>query len=641
MAEIGELDIDRSAKPAEPTVKAKNQDVYGKLPFSDRQDFADAERGFIATLPDATVADASGRVVWSLKEYDFLKAEQAPDTVHPSLWRQAQLNCRHGLFEVVPGLYQVRGFDISNMTIIEGDTGVIIVDPLVTAQVAKAGLELYYSRRGRKPVHAVIYTHSHTDHWGGVKGVASVADVEAGRTVVIAPDGFLEAIANENILPGPAMIRRALYQFGQLLPKGERGQVDAGLGKTLSTGAVTLIPPTDLIKADHEKRVIDGVEIVFLMAPNSEAPAEFHMFYPRYNVLNMAENACHNFHNLLPFRGAEVRDAKSWSRYIDIALEAFGDKADALIGQHHWPVWDRVRVVAYMKAQRDLYKYVHDQTLRLMNFGYTPQEIAEAMDVPDSICCNWHTRGYYGSVRHNVKAIYQRYLGWYDANPANLDPLPPVDAGKKYVEYMGGADAVLARARDDFKQGDYRWVVEALKHVVFADPSNARARELQADAYEQLSYQVEAATWRNAYQMAAFELRNGPPKRMNRNGVAPDALRALSLDTFFDFWAVRVNGAKAVGRHIIMNWHFTDTGQTYVLNLENATLTHRSGKASNDAHASLTLTRKVLETIIVQETTFPDAVRAGKIQITGDVAKLMEIQSLLDTFEPNFAIVEP
>ncbi len=561
--------------------------------------------------------------------------------MHPSLWRQAQLNCRHGLFEVVPGLYQVRGFDISNMTIIEGDTGIVIVDPLVTAQVAKAGLELYFNHRGRKPVHAVIYTHSHTDHWGGVKGVTSVADVEAGRTTVIAPDGFLEAIANENILPGPAMIRRALYQFGQLLPKGERGQVDAGLGKTLSTGAVTLIPPTDLIKADHEKRTVDGVEIIFLMAPNSEAPAEFHMFYPRYGVLNMAENACHNFHNLLPFRGAEVRDAKSWSRYIDIALEAFGNKADALIAQHHWPVWGRERVIAYMKAQRDLYKYVHDQTLRLMNLGYTPQEIAEAMDVPDSICCNWHTRGYYGSVRHNVKAIYQRYLGWYDANPANLDPLPPVDAGKKYVEYMGGADAVIARARDDFNQGHYRWVVEALKHVVFSDPANAKARELQADAYEQLSYQVEAATWRNAYQMAALELRNGPPKRLGRNAVAPDALRALSLDTFFDFWAVRVNGAKAVGKRIVMNWHFSDTGQTFVLNLENAALTHRSGKASDDAHASLTLTRKVLETIIVQETTFADAVRAGRIQVTGDVAKLMEIQALLDTFDPTFAIVEP
>ncbi len=641
MVDINELQIDRSAKPAEPAVKAKNQDVYGKLPFSDRQDFADAERGFIATLPDATVTDASGRVVWSLKDYDFLKAEQAPDTVHPSLWRQAQLNCRHGLFEVVPGLYQVRGFDISNMTIIEGDTGIVIVDPLVTAQVAKAGLELYFNHRGRKPVHAVIYTHSHTDHWGGVKGVTSVADVEAGRTTVIAPDGFLEAIANENILPGPAMIRRALYQFGQLLPKGERGQVDAGLGKTLSTGAVTLIPPTDLIKADHEKRTVDGVEIIFLMAPNSEAPAEFHMFYPRYGVLNMAENACHNFHNLLPFRGAEVRDAKSWSRYIDIALEAFGNKADALIAQHHWPVWGRERVIAYMKAQRDLYKYVHDQTLRLMNLGYTPQEIAEAMDVPDSICCNWHTRGYYGSVRHNVKAIYQRYLGWYDANPANLDPLPPVDAGKKYVEYMGGADAVIARARDDFNQGHYRWVVEALKHVVFSDPANAKARELQADAYEQLSYQVEAATWRNAYQMAALELRNGPPKRLGRNAVAPDALRALSLDTFFDFWAVRVNGAKAVGKRIVMNWHFSDTGQTFVLNLENAALTHRSGKASDDAHASLTLTRKVLETIIVQETTFADAVRAGRIQVTGDVAKLMEIQALLDTFDPTFAIVEP
>jgi alkyl sulfatase BDS1-like metallo-beta-lactamase superfamily hydrolase len=633
--------IDRSAKPAEPMVQAKNSDLYSKLPFSDRQDFEDADRGFIATLPDASVTDASGRVVWSQKPYEFLKAEQAPDTVNPSLWRQAQLNCRHGLYEVVPGLYQVRGFDISSMTIIEGDTGVIIVDPLVTAQVAKAGLELYYKHRSQRAVHAVIYTHSHTDHWGGVKGVTSVADVEAGKTVVIAPEGFLEAIASENILAGPAMIRRSQYQFGQLLPKGERGQVDAGLGKTVSTGAVTLIPPTDLIRADHEKRVVDGVEIIFLMAPNSEAPAEFHMFYPRYRTLNMAENACHNFHNLLPFRGAQVRDAKSWSRYIDVALAAFGEESDALIAQHHWPVWGRDRVKDYLRTQRDLYKYVHDQTLRLMNLGYTPQEIAESVELPDSICCQWHARGYYGSVRHNVKAVYQYYLGWYDANPAHLDPLPPVDAGKKYVEYMGGADAVVANARKDFSAGNYRWVVEALKHVVFADPSNAAARELQADAYEQLSYLAEAATWRNAYQMAAYELRNGPPKRANRNVVAPDALRALSLDALFDFWAVRVNGPKAAGRRIVLNWRFSDTGQVYVLNIENGAMTHRSGKASDDAQASITLSRKVLEAVVVQETTFADAVRAGRIQIEGDVAKLLEIQSLLDTFDSTFAIVEP
>jgi alkyl sulfatase BDS1-like metallo-beta-lactamase superfamily hydrolase len=628
-------------KAAEPAVKAKNASLLDALPFDDRQDFEDAERGFIATLPDAEVKASDGRVVWSMKEYAFLNSEEVSDTVNPSLWRQAQLNLRHGLYEVVPGVYQIRGFDLSTMTIIEGDTGVIVVDPLVTMQVARAGLELYYECRSKRPVLGVIYTHSHTDHWGGVKGVISEEEVKAGKATVIAPEGFLDAIAAENILAGPAMARRGFYQFGRSLPKGARGQVDAGLGKTSSTGAITLIPPTDYIRRDMEKRVVDGIEIIFLMAPDSEAPAEFHMYYPKYRVLNMAENTVHNFHNLLPFRGSVVRDSRAWSRYIDIALEKFGAETDALIGQHHWPVWESSRIIDYLKIQRDLYKFVHDQTLRFANLGCTPTEIADTIELPRSICRCWHARGYYGTLSHNSKAVYQRYLGWYDAIPANLDPLAPTDAAKNYVAYMGGADAAMAKAREDFKKGNYRWVAEVMKHVVFADPTNQKARAFAADVYEQLGYLSEAATWRNAYLCGAQELRQGPPRALGRSSVPPEALRAMPLDAYFDFWGVRLNGPKAEGKRITLNWRFTDIMQTYVLNLENSALTHRSGQLSDGAHATVTLTRKVLDSITLMETTFEQQIAAGAIAVSGDAAKLTELLALLDTFQTPFAIVEP
>jgi alkyl sulfatase BDS1-like metallo-beta-lactamase superfamily hydrolase len=627
-------------RDAEPSVAAANAAVLDQLPFGNRQDFVDAERGFIATYPDAKIANEAGRTVWSMADYDFLKSEKAPDTVNPSLWRQAQLNCRHGLFEVVPGIYQIRGLDLSNMTLIEGDTGVIVIDPLVSMETARAGLELYFQHRGKRPVAAVIYTHSHTDHWGGVKGVATQADVDGGRVVVLAPVGFVEAIAQENVLAGTAMVRRAQYQFGALLPKGVKGQVDAGLGKTLSSGTVTLIAPTDLITHDLEERVVDGVKIIFLMAPDSEAPAEMHMFYPAFRCLNMAENCVHNFHNLLPFRGAEVRDSRAWSRYIDIALETFGDQAEVLIGQHHWPVWGGAEIKSYMSKQRDLYKYVHDQTLRLCNHGHTPNEIAELLELPDSLAHEWYARGYYGTVRHNAKAIYQKYLGWYDGNPAHLDPLPPVAAAKKIIEYMGGFDAALRRARADFAKGEFRFVAEVANHLVFADPANEEARALAADTYEQLGYLSEAATWRNSYLFAAHELRNGLPK-MNARGVAPDALAALPLDSFFDLLAVQLNGAKADGKRAVLNWVFTDIEQTYVLNLEHSALTHRCAARTEHADATLTLTRKTLNTIMMQQTTFPEAVGAGHIKIEGNGAKLLELLSLFDTFSPMFEIVEP
>ncbi len=466
----------KDPKEASAAVSAAQQAVLEALPFGDTADFDDAARGFLGTIDQAKVTTAQGRTVWSLAPYYFLDAEQAPPTVNPSLWRQAKLNMHHGLFEVVPGVYQVRGLDIANMTLIEGDTGVIVVDTLTSIEGAQAALELYYQHRGVRPVTAVMFTHTHTDHWGGARGVVDDDAMASGRVPLIAPNLFIEHAVSENIIAGPAMLRRAQYQFGPLLAKGPKGHVDCGLGKTMAAGAVALLRPTDLIMATGDTRVIDGLTFEFQMAPNSEAPAEMHFFVPRYRLLNLAENCTHNFHNLLPFRGADVRDALAWSKYLGEALQLWGGKAEVMCGQHHWPIWGASRVDGMIREQRDLYKFAHDQTVRLMNHGLTASEIAEQIRLPRSLEGAWHARGYYGHIRHNVKAIYQKYLGWYDANPVNLDPLPPVEAGRKYVSYMGGAEALLARARADFANGEYRFVAQVVGHLVFAEPDNAEAR---------------------------------------------------------------------------------------------------------------------------------------------------------------------
>jgi alkyl sulfatase BDS1-like metallo-beta-lactamase superfamily hydrolase len=489
---------------------------------------------------------------------------------------------------------------------------------------------------------AVIYTHSHIDHWGGVKGIVGEADVRAGRVQVIAPAGFIEYAVSENVIAGNAMVRRSLFQFGPVLPKGEKSQVDGGLGKTTSAGGtVSLIPPTDVITKNMDKRVVDGVEIIFQLASGAEAPAEFHMYYPQFKVLNMAENVNHNLHNLLPFRGAEVRDALAWSKYISEALEQFGDQAEIVVIQHHWPTWGKERVQHLLKKQRDLYKYLHDQSVRLLNHGYTATEIAEVLELPPSLANEWQSRGYYGTMSHNSKAVYQRYLGWYDGNPANLNPLTPVEGGKKYVEYMGGAAAALQRAREDFKKGNYRWVAEVMKHLVFADPGNKEARELGADAMEQMGYMAEAATWRNAYLLGALELRQGPTKLPGSSSLTSETLQALPIDLFFDFLGVRLNGPKAEGKKITINWDFTDIKKQFVLNLENSALTYVPNKQAQEADVSLSLTRATLDALILKQLTLPDGIQTKKITYKGNLPKLGELFALLDEFAPTFEIVEP
>jgi alkyl sulfatase BDS1-like metallo-beta-lactamase superfamily hydrolase len=629
------------SKDAEPATRAANEAFVKSLPFSNRADFEDAKRGFIATLSDGVVAGVGSKPAFDTRPYAFLGRDEVPATVNPSLWRQAQLNAVNGLFQVTDRVYQVRGLDIANMTIIEGDTGLILIDPLLSNETAKAALDLYLANRPAKPVAAVIYTHSHADHFGGAKGVMSVEDAASGKVKVIAPDGFMEHAVAENVIAGNAMSRRAQYQFGSTLPVGERAQIDTGLGKALSKGTISLIPPNDVIKQPYEFRTVDGVEIEFHLVPGSEAPSEMIMYFPQFKLLNMAEDASHTMHNLYTIRGAEIRDGRLWSRYISEAIGRYGERTDAVIAQHHWPMWGNARVVAFLKKQRDLYKFIHDQSVRLLNHGLTSTEIAEQLKLPASLASEWSARGYYGTLSHNAKAVYQFYLGWYDANPADLNPLPRAESARKQVEYMGGAEAVLKRARDDFAAGQYRWVASVTSQLVFADPANKAARELGADALEQLGYQSEAATWRNAYLLGAAELRGGVPPAQGGSTANAELLKGVSIDLAFDFLGVRLNAGKAEGKHIVINWTFTDRNETYVMNLENSALTHRAGDLDDNADAGVKLTRAALDAITLKQRTFVGSIVTGDVSISGNPLKLRELFGLLDDFSPDFEIVEP
>jgi alkyl sulfatase BDS1-like metallo-beta-lactamase superfamily hydrolase len=630
------------------------------LPVEDREDFEDARRGLIESAPSLVLRDAQGRSVWDMDSYAFVgegastRSEDAeadaegestdgtPDTVHPSLWRMARLNGIHGLFEVVPGIYQVRGYDISNMTLVEGETGTIVIDPLVSTECAAAALALYRKHRGERKVSAIIYTHSHVDHFGGVKGVVSAEEVQRGEVPVWAPAGFLEHAVSENVLAGGAMARRAAYMFAPGLQRGLRGQVDAGIGKTTSTGSITLIPPTHEVSNTGQEAEIDGVRLAFQLVPDSEAPAEMNFFFKDLGVLCIAENAVHCMHNVLTPRGAPVRDSLAWSKYLGEAIELFGARTEVMFAQHHWPRWGKERIVEHLARHRDMYRYLHDQTLRLANRGFTPTEIAAEVCLPPSLEQTWSCRGYYGTVSHNVRAVYQRYLGFFDGNPAHLDPHPPVQAARRYVELAGGIEPLLDRAGEAFERGDYRWAAELCSHAVFAKPENGRACELEAAALEQLGYQSESAVWRNVYLVGAKELREGPPPApKDRRVASADVARALSLEQLWDAMGARLDGPRAWETTIKLAWHFTDVKERWSVTVENGALSAIRGRLVEDCHAKVTLTRVAFDQILLGEGDGTQLFSSGAIAVEGEGAKLGEFLGLLDEGDPVFAIVTP
>lgn len=610
------------------------------LPLADPQDFEDARRGLVASEPEVLIEDARGRRVWDSAAYGFVSGD-APATVHPSLWRQAKLNGIHGLFEVAEGIYQVRGYDLSNMTLIRGASGWIVVDPLTARETAAAALALARRELGDAPVVAVVFTHSHVDHFGGVGAVVPEDPAARAALRIVAPRGFLEEATSENVLAGVAMGRRASFMYGMRLARSPRGHVDTGLGKAPARGTVAILAPTDLVERTPQELVLDGVRFVFQYAPESEAPAELTFYLPEAKAFCAAELATHTLHNLYTLRGAKVRDALRWSGYLDEALRLFGD-AEVVFASHHWPVWGRERVVEHLEQQRDTYRYLHDQTLRLANRGLTPREIAEELELPPSLQRGFANRGYYGTVRHDAKAVYQGYFGWYDGNPANLDPLPPAALGAKYVAAMGGAEAVLREGRAAHERGDQRWAATLLDHLVFAEPGNRAARELLADVYDQLGYRAESGPWRDVYLSGAYELRHGAPEEAPVDlTAAMDLLRATPLDAFFTAMAARLDGPKADGKELALNFVFTDLGETHVLELENAVLHHRRGEPAPDAAATVRLTRELLLRLATGQAGLRELVFSDELAVEGSRLDLLAFLSLLDRPDPAFPIVTP
>lgn len=613
--------------------------VAKELPLDDRQDFDDATHGLVGREPELTITGADGRVIWRTADNAFLNGP-APTTVNPSLWRQAQLNAVQGLFQVADGIYQVRGYDLSNLTLIRSQNGWIVVDPLTCRETATAALALAAKHLGPINVTAIIVTHSHIDHFGGIEAVLP-ADATARAAVrIVAPKGFFEEATSENVLAGATMGRRSTYMYGLDLPKSPTGHVTAGLGPAPARGTSYLAPPTDLVTETPQEMTLDGVHFVFQYVPDSEAPAELTFYLPTQRAFCGAEIVSHTMHNLYTLRGAKVRDALKWSNYIDEARDRFGD-AEVVFASHHWPVWGNERVRSYLAAQRDTYKYIHDQTLRLASQGLTSQEIAETLTMPSTLAHAFASRGYYGTVRHNAKAVYQAYFGWFDGNPANLDPLPPEQIGAKYVDALGGAEQVLAKGRAAIDAGDYRWAATLLNHLVFAQPTNDAARTLLARAYEQLGYQAESGPWRDSYLTGAHELQHGINSQAVDLSVAVELFRRMPAARFFDLLSTRVVGTKADGSHITLNFVFTDLNETHVIELENAVLHHHQRELDPKADATIRLTKDLLIRLITRQAGLKDLVFSDDLNIEGSRMSVLSLFSTFDRPDFKFAIVTP
>lgn len=635
----------RQPKKATKYTKSKNKDFAKSLPVDDGTDAANVARGFIATRENPVIEkhepNAWQPISWDLSKSNFVKGE-SPETVNPSLWRQAGLNAQHGLYEICEDFYQVRGFDTSNATFIRGNTGWIVIDPLTTAETAAAAYELVTENLGFSEISAVIYTHSHLDHYGGILGMLERSRIEEENIPIVAPEGFLREAVAENVIAAPVMGRRATYQFGMLLPWSEQGHVDQGLGKGIPTGSSALVPPTIEITETGQELTLDGVKIEFQLTPESEAPAEMHFFFPEYKALCMAENCSGTMHNILTLRGALVRDSLQWSKYIDEALERWGDSANLVFASHGWPHWGKDAVRGYLTRQRDLYRWLHDQAMRLANLGYTPNEIAAEVTLPSGLWDDFMCHGYYGTVSHNVRAVYQRYIGFYDGHPSSLDPHTPVEVGKRYVDFMGGIEDLLEKAKKAFKEGDYKWVAEVLRHAVFANPENEAVRLLQADAFEQLAYQAESGPWRDIYLTGAQELRNGsinvPVLQRPRLEVA----KGMTLGQIFDFLAVKVNGNAAVKLSpMTINWSFSDTNENAYLELSNGTLHSKIGPIIRSTDLEIVSSRDVLEELISTEYSITQALEEKRIDIEGNVEKFLNFWETLTDFPLFWPIIEP
>ena len=633
-----------TAKPATQATKAANAAVLKALPFNNKQAYEDSEKGFIAPLDNnGLVKNDKGGIVFDLSRYKFLVGDKpSPDTVNPSLWRQAQIMANYtGLFEVTKGVYQVRGLDISNITFIEAPEGVIVMDPLASAESAKAALQLYREHRGNKSIVAVIHSHSHIDHYGGVKGVVSQKDIDSGKVKIYAPTGYTEAALNEGVIGGNRQTRLSGYQYGMLVADGPQGTMTSGLGLGPSKGTVTFAVPTNLITQPFQKEKIAGLDFEFMLAPDTEAPAEMFFYIPKYKALSTAEDAVHTQHNVYSLRGAKVRSAYNWAMYLKLANDRWGNEAEVLYAPHHWPIWGKERISEHLVRQSAAYKYINDQSIRLANSGYDMVEAAEMIRLPEELQSEWGLRGYYGTTNHNVKAAIDKQFGWYNGNPATLHPLPRVEAAKKYVDYMGGADAIVKKAKADYDKGDYRWVMQVLMQVVYADPSNMAARNLMADASEQLGYQSEAGTWRGWYLSAAKDLREGVKPLQVVDFASPDTVSAMPLELFFDYLSIRLNGPKAEGKTIKLNLDLPDTKDKYLLVVQYGVLQYHKDQQAKDADASLTMSRATLNQIIGGQLKVEQGVTKGTIKLTGDSKKFEEFVSLLDTFDPWYQVVMP
>jgi alkyl sulfatase BDS1-like metallo-beta-lactamase superfamily hydrolase len=621
---------------ATPTTVAANAEFAKNLNLADQQDFDNAKRGFIAK-PTGKIVQPDGTVLKDFDAYSFLDGKAA-DTVNPSLWRHAQLNANIGLYKVMDGVYQLRGFDIANITLIEGKTGWILVDPLTARESSKFALEFARQHLGNKPVSAIIFTHAHADHYGGILGITTPQEVAERKIPIIAPEGFMEEATSENVLVGTGMARRSMYQFGKNLPRNAKGNVDTGLGKDVVYGTIGILPPNALITQPNQPMKVDGLDFVFHNVPNAECPAELSFHIPSLKLYDGAENMVHTMHNLLPVRGAKVRDSLRWSNYMEEAIAQTSD-AEVFIGSHNWPEWGNANIKKMFTMHRDVYKYTHDQTVRLINAGYTPYEISDMIKLPKSLEGFFGARGYYGDLRHNVRAVYQFYLGYYDGNPANLNKLPPKDSAKRYVDLMGGADKVVAAAQTAFDKGEYRWAAELLNQAVFGDPSSKAAKDLLAKTYDQMGYQSEAATWRNSYLTAAMELREGPPTKGIDKSFLIEALMQTPIERFLEAMAGGLDGPAADGKDLKINLVLTDTKESYVLWIENAVMHFKSAPADSSANATLTLTKPIFVKMIAGTAGVKDTLMSDDLKIGGSKIDLVRFFGLIDKAPGTFAIV--